>query len=163
MLRNELVRMSTEAVVANLQFQHYPWRTEKTVKLSRTSKINIFWYMMLCSLVYIITNVLNKISASIFRTEIEQELLFAAIFSVFFWLLVLLTILPWRRRQYVPPKSQLTSTRLHGIIYQEVVLFMFAGMRTSYPAINTRYNDASVMGSDRLMGLRASIWVKRAS
>jgi hypothetical protein len=38
--------------------------------------------------------------------------------------------LPWWWRQFAPLKCQSTSMRLHGVVSQEAVIFIFTTMRT---------------------------------
>jgi hypothetical protein len=40
---------------------------------------------------------------------------------------------PWRWRHYVLPKLQWTSTRLHGVKSQKIVLFIATTVRSSNP------------------------------
>jgi hypothetical protein len=51
------------------------------------------------------------------------------------WFIARLILLPWRWRQYVPPKRQLTLNGLHGVIFQKIVLFITSAVRTSNPTI----------------------------
>jgi hypothetical protein len=52
------------------------------------------------------------------------------------WLLAWLTLLLWGWRQYIPPKHQGTSTRLHRITSQKVVLSFCKCLHKSYTICN---------------------------
>jgi hypothetical protein len=41
-----------------------------------------------------------------------------------YWYLAWLTLRPWRRKRYIPPRHQLTFTRLQGVISQKLKLFI---------------------------------------
>jgi hypothetical protein len=49
------------------------------------------------------------------------------------WFLVQLIFRPWRWRQHVALKRQLTFNRQHGVISQKIVLFITSTVRTSNP------------------------------
>jgi hypothetical protein len=44
--------------------------------------------------------------------------------------------MPWRWRRYVPPKRPLTFNGLHGVISQNVVLFITTAVRTCIPTLH---------------------------
>jgi hypothetical protein len=48
------------------------------------------------------------------------------------WLLLWLTSLPWKYRQYGPPKHHWTSTRLYSVTAHKTLLFIITSVRTSY-------------------------------
>jgi hypothetical protein len=50
------------------------------------------------------------------------------------WFLARLILWPWRWRQYIPPKRELTFNGLHYVVSQKVVLFITTSVRTSNPA-----------------------------
>jgi hypothetical protein len=56
---------------------------------------------------------------------------FAACFYAGF--LLSFFFLPWRWRRYVPPKGRLAFNGLHGLVSQNIVLFLTTAVRTSNP------------------------------
>jgi hypothetical protein len=80
-----------------IQFRNYyhPVRTEVLTAVSMKS--TIVWNVMLCSLV-----------------EFRQR---------FGWLCFRHILLPWRWKQYLPPKLRWNSTRLHGVTSHKELLF----------------------------------------
>jgi hypothetical protein len=59
--------------------------------------------------------------------------IFRACHQLSWWILARLILWPWRWRRYVPPKRQLTFSRLHNVISQKIVLFITTAVRTSSP------------------------------
>jgi hypothetical protein len=74
------------------------------------------WRRVVC---WVATDVSEEHIASIFRVEeiisaSKQVLVLAELF-----------LKPWRWRRYVPPKLRLQLSRLHGVISQKMILFMY--------------------------------------
>jgi hypothetical protein len=55
------------------------------------------------------------------------------------WFLAWHILWLWRRRRHDPPKGRLTFKELHGVIYQEIELFVTTTVKTSNPVYQSFY------------------------
>jgi hypothetical protein len=80
------------------------------------------------------------------------------------WILARLTPRPWRWRQYVPLKRQLTLNGLHGVVYQKMVLFITTAVWTSSPVcwiLSTVwgiFNMRSISETESVSVIRCKKW-----
>jgi hypothetical protein len=73
----------------------------------------------------------NRLFGWTYRFHLQGRLLYlarnqrATCGLLLLWFLTQLNFLPWRWRRYVPPRPRLTLNGLHGVISQNVALFIF--------------------------------------
>jgi hypothetical protein len=83
------------------------------------TRISTFWVIMLCSPCSSMKQLENIASLWLISASC--------------WILAWLVIGPWKWRQHIPPKRQLTCSRLQGIISQDTeLLILNAGQGNSY-------------------------------
>jgi hypothetical protein len=87
-------------------------------------KSTIFWDITTCSLLNV-----NRRFGETYRLHLQGRW----ISMLLWWFLARLIRRPWRWRRYFSPKHRLRFNGLHGVIPQNILLFITTSLRTSNP------------------------------